>query len=87
MILFARGEQLSFLKANAEVLPSAFIVSQVEVSEGEGSFKGDLEGLSVTVQKADGQKCARCWSYSESVGSNEAHPEICERCAHILGVE
>ena len=85
-MLFAEGELLDFLKANAEQLPAAFIVSQVEIQEGTGAFKGDVEGLSVTVMKAAGQKCARCWSYSESVGSNAAHPEICARCAKILGV-
>ncbi|MBE6819115.1 MAG: isoleucine--tRNA ligase, partial [Ruminococcaceae bacterium] len=84
--LFASGELLAFLQANAENLPAACIVSQVEVAEGEGNFKGETEGLSITVMKAAGQKCARCWSYSESVGSNEQHPEICERCAKILGV-
>ena len=85
VILFATGENLDFLKANADVLPAACIVSQVEIREGEGAFKGDLEDLSITVEKAEGEKCARCWSYSTSVGTNAAHPEICARCAKILG--
>ena len=84
--LFASGELLTFLEDNADKLPAAFIVSQVETGEGEGSFKGDVEGLSISVMKADGEKCARCWSYSESVGSNPEHPTICAKCAKILGV-
>ena len=83
--LFAQGELLEFLNENKSVLPASFIVSQVEVSEGEGEFKGDVEGLSVTVCKADGQKCQRCWSYSETVGTVEGNDEICARCAAILG--
>lgn len=83
--LFAKGELLDFLNANKDVLPASFIVSQVEVSEGEGDFKGDVEGLSITVCKADGQKCQRCWSYSETVGTVEGNDEICARCAAILG--
>ena len=83
--LFAQGELLEFLNENKAVLPASFIVSQVEVSEGEGEFKGDVEGLSITVCKADGQKCQRCWSYSETVGTVEGNDEICARCAAILG--
>lgn len=83
--LFAQGELLEFLNENKSVLPASFIVSQVEVSEGEGEFKGDVEGLSITVCKADGQKCQRCWSYSETVGTVEGNDEICARCAAILG--
>ncbi len=83
--LFAQGELLEFLGENKAVLPASFIVSQVEVSEGEGDFKGEVEGLSVTVCKADGQKCQRCWSYSETVGTVEGNDEICARCAAILG--
>ena len=83
--LFANGELLEFLNANKAVLPASFIVSQVEVCEGEGEFKGDVEGLSITVCKADGKKCQRCWSYSETVGTVEGNDEICARCAAILG--
>ena len=83
--LFATGELLSFLEENAEKLPAAFIVSQVETAAGEGAFKGEVEGLSITVEKAEGEKCARCWSYSTTVGTHAAHPEICDRCAKILG--
>ena len=86
IVLHASGELAQFLNENLDKLPSSFIVSQVETAEGEGEFKGDVEGLGITVKKADGEKCARCWSYSESVGRNVEHPEICERCAKILGV-
>ena len=85
MKLFATGELLSFLEENAEKLPAAFIVSQVETAAGEGAFKGEVEGLSITVEKAEGEKCARCWSYSTTVGTHADHPEICDRCAKILG--
>jgi isoleucyl-tRNA synthetase len=32
------------------------------------------------VEKARGDKCERCWIYSESVGSNKQHPTVCDRC-------
>lgn len=66
------------------VLNKAFIVSQVELAGGEGEFCGNVEGLTITVVKADGEKCARCWTYSDTVGKNAEHPELCERCARVL---
>ena len=35
---------------------------------------------SVSVTKADGQKCERCWHWETDVGSNPEHPTICARC-------
>jgi len=71
----------------SDILPEldkAFIVSQVELGEGEGEFSGSVEGLSITVEKATGEKCSRCWTYSDTVGKNEKHPELCARCASVI---
>ncbi|MBQ8411740.1 MAG: class I tRNA ligase family protein, partial [Ruminiclostridium sp.] len=71
----------------SDILPEldkAFIVSQVEIGEGEGEFSGNVEGLSVTVLKAEGEKCARCWTYSDTVGKNEKHTDLCARCACVI---
>lgn len=43
-----------------------------------------LEHASIVVEKATGEKCERCWSISETVGSNEAHPTVCTRCAEVV---
>ncbi|MBQ9385166.1 MAG: isoleucine--tRNA ligase, partial [Ruminiclostridium sp.] len=73
------------LSAVLPELAAAFIVSQVEVDpNGEGEFKGAIEGLSVTVVKADGKKCERCWTYSDFVGTNAKHPGLCERCCRAV---
>ena len=43
-----------------------------------------LEHASVVVEKADGEKCERCWTISETVGTIEAHPTLCARCAEVV---
>jgi isoleucyl-tRNA synthetase len=43
-----------------------------------------LEDLDVQVVRADGQKCARCWNYSEHVGEDRRYPTVCERCSEAL---
>ena len=47
----------------------------------------DLEGLSITVAKADGEKCERCWAYRTTVGKCAEHPTLCERCAGVVSAE
>ena len=82
--LFANGEILDFLKENESVLPEILIVSSVKITDGDGGdFHGDMS-VGVTVRKAGGEKCERCWSYSDTVGSNAEHATLCARCAKII---
>ena len=82
--LYADGELADFLKLVENELPEIFITSAVEIASGSGSFNGDVEGLSITVGKADGQKCERCWKYSNTVGECADHPTLCKRCAEVM---
>ena len=83
--LHAKDELLKFLEDVKELFPEALIVSQVSVDgEADGTFVGELEGLSVTVAHADGEKCCRCWSYADSVGKDADHPDLCARCAALM---
>ncbi|MBB6062610.1 isoleucyl-tRNA synthetase [Thermosipho japonicus] len=63
-----------------DYLEEIFIVSQVEI--GEGKVKGEF--ANVSVEKASGEKCQRCWKYSEETGKNEEYPNTCPRCAAVL---
>lgn len=82
--LYADGELYDFLKSVEAQLPEIFITSSVTVENGEGEVKGDVEGLSVTVSKADGEKCERCWKFSDTVGQDENHPTLCAHCAKVM---
>lgn len=59
---------------SCETLAALCIVSQVEIEHTEGAE------LEVGVVEPLGSKCARCWNYSEAVGSYADHPGICARC-------
>jgi isoleucyl-tRNA synthetase len=59
-----------------EDLRFVFIVSKVELREGAGP--------SVKVDKADGEKCERCWHYTTDVGADARYPGACRRCATNL---
>ncbi|MBA2378155.1 MAG: isoleucine--tRNA ligase, partial [Blastocatellia bacterium] len=77
VILTTDNETTRFLLDYYRDLRYLFIVSQVEVHEGEG--------FSVKIEKASGEKCERCWNYSTRVGEFERYPTVCERCFDALG--
>jgi len=57
-------------------LPSIFIVSQVALDPGPE--------LHVTVERADGAKCERCWKYTTDVGADAEFPTVCGTCSAAL---
>ncbi len=82
--LYAYGELKAFLEDVKEALPEIFITSAVEIADGEGEIKGDVEGLSISVSKAEGEKCERCWKFTRNIGSDPAHPTLCADCAKTM---
>ncbi len=73
--LTCQGELYEFLTDLQGELATLFIVSNVTLAEG------DTSELTVQVAKAGGEKCERCWTYSDTVGKSDAHPTLCSRCA------
>ena len=86
VLLNAELELKAKLKLYLSVLPSLFIVSQVDfLPAGAGDYRSDaIPSLEVTIHKADGKKCERCWNYSIHVGENKRYPTVCERCSEAL---
>ncbi len=86
VLLSADLELTAKLKHYLPQLPGLFIVSQVELmSVGAGEYRSEaVPGLEVSVQRADGNKCDRCWNFSTHVGENARYPTICERCSEAI---
>lgn len=85
-----QGEGMAeLLRRHAGELPGLFIVSDVRVYTGgleapSGTFFAEgPSGLRVTVARAEGEKCQRCWYY-RPLGSARAHPHLCARCAGVV---
>jgi isoleucyl-tRNA synthetase len=75
-------EVLTLLTRHQTDLPMLFIVSAVDLGS-LGSAAADKR-VEVRVQRAEGRKCARCWTFSESVGRSPRYPDVCARCAVVL---
>ena len=81
LTLYCSKEVYDFLNAiPMDELADLFIVSHVDLVEGEGGVKGLLEGLGVSAAHAAGNKCLRCWKYETTVGEDG----LCPRCAKVL---
>lgn len=80
------NEIFNFIKSSEKDLKIIFIVSKVQVkSGGLGEIKSDqFNGVSITITHASGNKCERCWVYSDTVGQNTKHDSLCDRCVKIL---
>ncbi len=63
--------EFSMLKRYRESLGELFIVSSAEVIESEG--------LDISVRKACGVKCQRCWIWSNSIEDG-----LCPRCKEVV---
>lgn len=61
---------------------SQFVVGGLTSEAPDSAVEQD--GIAVTVEKAEGEKCERCWTISETVGSNEQHPTLCAHCAEVV---
>lgn len=88
--LYADGENLEFIKSIESDLVTVFIVSAVEIknlADAPASAQNgeEMPEIKVSVEQAPGDKCERCWMFSEFVGEDEKHPTLCKRCADVVG--
>jgi isoleucyl-tRNA synthetase len=72
------GESLSSAVVQTEALREVLNVSQLEIKPG-----GDAE-VRISVTKAAGEKCERCWHWETDVGTHSDHPTICGRCVQAV---
>jgi len=96
VILYCPGEIHDLLQEHTGFLQTLFIVSMTEIHSYKGMDEipadirdaahesDDVPGLYVSVERAGGTKCERCWNYSTSVGTFQDHTDICDRCHAVL---
>lgn len=78
VIIKSKGKDYNFYSKYKDILREVFIVSSVTIEEG---------AFEIRVEKAKGQKCLRCWNWSETVGHDRNYPDICSRCSAVLKEE
>ena len=81
--IVAKDEKTKEVLENIPYLHQMLIVSGVELVDEFDEAK-EYNYVKVAVKYHPGEKCERCWVVSETVGKNENHPTICERCADVV---
>jgi len=77
----APDDLCALLKRFEQQLRYLFIVSSVSLHCGQDRDSGPA---TVAIEKADGEKCERCWNYSTHVREDKTYPTVCERCSAVL---
>ncbi len=67
------------------------IVSSIKVltekAPDDAFRQEDMAGIAVSVAISKDQKCARCWKYTDDIGADSSHTDICVRCADSIKAE
>jgi isoleucyl-tRNA synthetase len=85
VVLSATTTELALLERYVNDLPMLFIVSEVELRPAPTDVEAHEEALPrVTIERASGVKCERCWRYVDKVSSDPAWAGLCERCQDAL---
>ncbi|NBI13938.1 isoleucine--tRNA ligase [[Haemophilus] felis] len=87
--VYANDQLRPLLEQLGNELRFVLITSQAVVKPLENAdvAEGELAGLAVKVERADGEKCPRCWHYATDIGSHAEHPHICGRCVENVAGE
>ncbi len=76
--LTGKPESLTAAHAHIDSLRELLNVSQLELKEDATAT------VAITVAKADGAKCERCWHWELDLGKTAAHPTLCVRCTEAV---
>ncbi|CAN0549423.1 unnamed protein product, partial [Laminaria digitata] len=80
------ADLLTALKSVAfeDVCITSDIVLSGDPAPSEAFRLPEVDGVTVVFEKADGEKCQRCWKILPDVGTH-SHPATCKRCNDALG--
>jgi isoleucyl-tRNA synthetase len=78
VLLTAGGETGALLRRMEAALPMLFIASQVTLDTS------GPEGVSVSVLRAEGEKCERCWRIVPELSREPGLQGLCSRCVPAL---
>lgn len=85
-ITFVKREDYELFRSLAEILEEVFIVSRVSLNfVGKESvfLEGQNSSAIINISKAKGEKCPRCWCFSEYISEKDGK-FVCKKCEKSL---
>jgi isoleucyl-tRNA synthetase len=84
-VISATKAELPLLEQYAKQLPMLFIVSEVELRPAPDDVEAHAEAKPrVTIERAGGVKCERCWRYVPKVSTDPDLAGLCDRCQDAI---
>ncbi len=92
LVLYLPDDVLAAVASLGMNLREVFIVSKVDLAPAAAAPADavaceGIGGASIGVSRAPGDKCGRCWNYSEEMGQAPDYPDLCPRCAAVMAAE
>jgi len=75
MVTITAEEPTYSILKNYPDLREFLIISKLQLDKG---------AFHIHAQKAPGEKCLRCWTYSEKISHDPKHPGVCPKCVEAL---
>ena len=85
VVIHATRAELPLLEQYAKQLPMLFIVSEVELRPAPEDVEAHAEAKPrVSIERAGGVKCERCWRYVPAVSADPDLAGLCDRCQDAI---
>ena len=86
MVHVSDSDTLAALKSVdfKDICITSDVVLTADPSPSKAFRMPEVDGVGVVFEKAEGEKCARCWKVLPDVGTH-AHAGTCGRCNEALG--
>jgi isoleucyl-tRNA synthetase len=82
--LYADTELFETLNSLGEELKFVLITSSALLllasDKPANAIESSVDGLSLVLGPSENERCDRCWHQTKTVGKDEKHPELCNRC-------
>jgi isoleucyl-tRNA synthetase len=87
LIMFSEDASMDkLIEENIDLFSLIFRVSQVERTITNDPGMEEISGtkIKIKVDKALGDKCPRCWNYTEEIDTRKEFAELCNRCSDVM---
>ncbi|MCP4491194.1 MAG: isoleucine--tRNA ligase [Gammaproteobacteria bacterium] len=81
VVIYADQQLIDQLAILGDELRFVLITSEARLALLDDTVKQTANSsITVQVKPSEHTKCVRCWHHRPEVGSNDQHPELCDRC-------
>ena len=88
LVTVTPGPFSGLMESHLQAIRETLIVSGIQIGDLSGPDlyeSATFPGLKIKIEKAPWEKCERCWTHAPEVGTLDGSPDLCGRCAAVIG--